>query len=235
MGPARRARLEADREPGHPGDGALAGQPVVPRHAQRDPAGRHRRRRRHAPRPRSGTSSPTAAWASSPVARTATTPLRPRTSRRRRPRRPGARSPARDRRRHRRARSRARSWPSAATPPASAATTPHDRRPGVYTIRGSSRAPTRRCSRAVRRYDHGRRTRDGRGLERDTLNWSLRARLGGLGGGGATVTASTAPDYTPFGCGPAGADRPVAGRRAGAATRRPTPSRRRRPRSRSRS
>ena len=39
--PARRARLEADRGPGHPGDGAGAVQPVVPRHAQRDPGRRH--------------------------------------------------------------------------------------------------------------------------------------------------------------------------------------------------
>ncbi len=39
--PARRHRLEQVRGCRHPGDGAGAVQPVVPRHAQRDPGGRH--------------------------------------------------------------------------------------------------------------------------------------------------------------------------------------------------
>ena len=41
-----RARVDGRRVAGDPGDGALAGQPVVPGRAQRDPAGRHRGLRR---------------------------------------------------------------------------------------------------------------------------------------------------------------------------------------------
>ena len=40
LGPAQRARQQGCRVAGHPGDGAVAGQPVVPRHAQLDPPGR---------------------------------------------------------------------------------------------------------------------------------------------------------------------------------------------------
>ena len=60
---------KADRVAGDPGDGAVAGQPVVPRHAQLDPAGRHGQRRQGAPGRRSGRSSPAAAWATSPARR----------------------------------------------------------------------------------------------------------------------------------------------------------------------
>ena len=56
------------------GDGALAGRPVVPRHAQRDPAGRPGRLRRPTAAP-SGRSSPTAAWASSPASTAARYPV----------------------------------------------------------------------------------------------------------------------------------------------------------------
>ena len=44
------ARVADHRVPGDPGHGARAAQPVVPRHAQRDPGRRHRRLRRPAPR-----------------------------------------------------------------------------------------------------------------------------------------------------------------------------------------
>ena len=46
--------LEAHRVAGDPGDGALAGQPVVPGHAQLDPAGRPGGQRRQGPARRSG-------------------------------------------------------------------------------------------------------------------------------------------------------------------------------------
>ena len=43
VGPARPGRLEGRRIARHPRDGAVAGEPVLPRRAQRDPDGRHRR------------------------------------------------------------------------------------------------------------------------------------------------------------------------------------------------
>ena len=93
------------RVAGDPRDGARARQPVVPRHAQRDPARRHRRTTRVATTRRSGRCSPPAAWASTPAASAAATAHRAPTStvRRRapvlttdhgsrdRPRRPGRR------------------------------------------------------------------------------------------------------------------------------------------------
>ena len=97
VGPARRGSARArSGGAGDPGDGAGAVQPVVPRHAQRDPGGRHRGLRRRSTTPRSGRSSPAAAWASTPARSAATTPrpapdfhLPPAT------RRTGVRSPAR--------------------------------------------------------------------------------------------------------------------------------------------
>ena len=82
VGPARRARLEAGRVAGDPGDGAGAVQPVVPRHAQRDPGRRHLGLPRQAAHARSGRSSPAAAWASSPARSAATTRRRAPASRR---------------------------------------------------------------------------------------------------------------------------------------------------------
>ena len=73
---ARRARLADHRVAGDPGHGARTAQPVVPRHAQRDPGRRHGRLRRPAPRRRSGRSSPRAAWATTPAPSAATTSRR---------------------------------------------------------------------------------------------------------------------------------------------------------------
>ncbi len=50
VGPADGARQRRHRGAGHPGDGAVPVEPVLPRRAQRDPAGRHGRLRRRPPR-----------------------------------------------------------------------------------------------------------------------------------------------------------------------------------------
>ena len=153
VGPAQRARQQADRVAGHPGDGAVAGQPVLPGRAQRDPAGRPGRQRRREPERRSGRSSRTAAWATSParVDGDDTAPVEDFSMPPAAGHADGSLTGTVTDARHRRAGRRRASSPSAATPPASPATTPRSTdADGSYTISGHLRpAPTRRCSRAA--------------------------------------------------------------------------------------
>ena len=98
LGPPQRGRGRRRALPRHRGDAPLAAQPVLPRHAQRDPPGEPGRRPRRPHRPRGddlGRCSPRAAWASSPRPRTRTTRRRSRASRfRPTPATASARSPA---------------------------------------------------------------------------------------------------------------------------------------------
>ncbi len=112
-------------------------------------------------------------------------------------------------------RSPARWSPSAATPPASPATTPPstDGR-GHYTIPGIIPGTYPKVFARGPGYDPVVQTRVDRVAARTTLNWALRRDWAASSGGGS-VADFTAPTSPPFGCGPDRPDRPVAGQRLG--------------------
>ncbi len=178
-----------------------AEQPVVPRHAQRDPAGRQGDLRRAPPGRASGRSSPTAAWASSPARWAATTALRPGTATCRRRRCAGRSSRARSPTRTRDSRwLECRSpWPSRAATASS--TRPRSPRRTAATDSARSRWVTIASSRSAGPASSSATksvTVTPSGATRDFAvrkDWAASS-------GGASIADFNGPDYSGFGCGP---------------------------------
>ena len=199
---------------GHPGDGALAVQPVVPRRAQRDPAGRHRGR--------TAAATTTAIWkvfAHRGMGYFAGSLGGDDTHTRRRLPPPPTSTP----RRHR---SRGTVTDADTGQPASGAhrlaglpgrarrrqPLRHDRRDGRYSHRSGAGRDLPEAQRLRRRLRPGARPRDGdHGRRREELHGP--PGLGGRSGGG-TIIDFNGPDFGP-GCGPVAGDRHQPGQRLG--------------------